>query len=142
MTGRQVILTNKAFTLDELYKFMDESWNKEEYNEFTLGSPYNPNVKKYIILPATDRFLVFLYPRAAGGLFSKTDKIVLCTANSPEGMREALLRSVPTRSVILGAVKMGKTMSMENERKGPAEEVLQKYTAYLKSLLEKAGYLK
>ena len=142
MTGRQVILTNKAFTLDELYKFMDESWNKEEYNEFTLGSPYNPNVKKYIILPATDRFLVFLYPRAAGGLFSKKDKIVLCTANSPEGMREALLRSVPTRSVILGAVKMGKTMSMENERKGPAEEVLQKYTAYLKSLLEKAGYLK
>ena len=33
-------------------------------------------------------------------------------------------------------------MSMEEERKGPAEEILQKYAAYMRQLLENAGYVK
>ena len=39
----------------------------------------------------------------------------------------------------INAAKMGSLMSSEQERKGPAEETLQVYTAYMRSLLEQAG---
>jgi len=33
-------------------------------------------------------------------------------------------------------------MSIEEERKGPAGEILQKYASYMKQLLDSAGYTK
>ena len=40
-----------------------------------------------------------------------------------------------------GIVGLGASMSVDKERRGPAEEVLLHYTAYLRELLEKEGLL-
>ena len=143
MTGREVILTNRSFTPEELLLFMEEHWDRERYNDFTLGSPADPNAKLYVLLPATPRHLVIVYSRSAGKLFSKENKVVLSVAMTPSGMSESLLRSVPTGgNVIAGAWKIGSVMSQEKERTGPAQEALVAYAEYMRSLLGEAGYLK
>ena len=143
MTGREVILTNRSFTPDELYQFMEEHWDKEQYSGFTLGSPTDPNAKLYVMLPATSRHLVIVYSRAKGGLFNKENKVVLSVAMTGAGMTESMARSIPTGGNILaGAAKIGSVMSQEQDRKGPAQDALQAYTEYMRTLLREAGYLK
>ena len=140
MIGRQVIKTNRAFTLEELEQFMQEHWDKEQYNHFLMGRPTAASVEEYILLPATGRFMVIVFSRKAGGLFSRDNKVVLSVCNTPEGAKQDLFRSIPSHNIFFGKWKISTTMSMEAERKGPAEEVLQKYTAYLAELLKAAGY--
>lgn len=142
MIGRQVIATNKAFTLTELEQFMRERWEKEQYNDFFIGKPTPASVEEYILLPATQRFMVIVYSRKGGGLFSKEDKVILSVCDTPEGVKNRILSSIPTHNAFFGIWKISETMSVEKERKGPAEEVLQKYTAYMKQLLGSAGYSK
>ena len=60
MTGRQVIKTNRAFTLKELEQFMQEHWDKEQYNDFIIGCPTSASIEEYILLPATGRFMVIV----------------------------------------------------------------------------------
>ena len=55
MIGRQVIKTNRAFSLEELEQFMQENWDKEQYNHFIIGRPTAASIEKYILLPARDR---------------------------------------------------------------------------------------
>lgn len=143
MTGREVILTNRSFTPEELYEFMEEHWDKEEFNDFILGSPTDPNAKLYVMLPATPRHLVIVFSRDKGQFFSKDKKVVLSVALTTSGMVESMVRSIPTgKNIIAGAWKIGSVMSQEKERTGPAQEVLLAYTAYMKTLLAEAGYLK
>lgn len=135
MIGREVIVTEKAYTLQELYDFMEERWDKEQYNDFFLGKPSKASIEEYIILPCTERFLVIVYPRTGGSLFSKDNKVILTVCDAPESYRERLLNSVPSCNVFFGAYKIASTHSIEKERKGPAQEALQKYTEYMKKLL-------
>ena len=86
MIGRQVIPINKSITLQELEQLMQEHWDKEQYGNFRIGRPTRASVEEYILLPATQRFLIIVYPRAAGGLFSKENKVILSTADTPEGV--------------------------------------------------------
>lgn len=140
MIGRQVIRTNRVFTLKELEQFMQEHWDREQYNDFIIGRPTPASIEEYILLPATARFMVIVYSRRAGGLFNKEDKVILSVCNTPEGVKKHLAASIPSHNIFFGAWKISATMSMEKERKGPAEEVLQKYTAYMSELLRAAGY--
>lgn len=142
MIGRQVIKTDRAFTLEELEKFMQENWDKSKYNDFVIGRPTEASIEKYILLPATDRFMVIAYARKAGGLFSKDNKVILSVCETPKGAEQQIFRSINTHNVFVGAAQIGTVVSMEKERKGPAEEILQKYAAYMKELLAKAGYSK
>ena len=142
MVGRQVILTNRAFTLEELFVFMGKYWDTEQYGPFQIGRPTDLSVSEYILLPATQRFMVIAYSKAAGGVFSKDNKVILCVTNTIGGFTESMMRSMPTRSIISAIAKTGSHMSSEKERKGPAEEILLKYTEYMKELLGNAGYLK
>lgn len=142
MIGRQVINTNQAFTLEELEQFMQEHWDKEQYNHFIIGRPTAASVEKYILLPATERFMVIAFPRKAGGLFNKENKVVFSVCDTPKGAEQDILRSIHSHNAFFGAWKIDATMSMEDERKGPAEEILQKYAAYMRDLLGAAGYLK
>ena len=141
MIGRQVIKTNRTFTLEELEQFMQENWDKEQYNHFVVGRPTAASVEQYILLPATTRFMVIVYARK-GGLFSKDAKVILAVCDTPKGAEQDILRSVHSHNVFFGAWKVKTTMSMEEERKGPAEEILQKYAAYMRQLLAGAGYTK
>ena len=145
MIGRQVIATKNAFTLEELYHFMQERWDPNEYNYFEMGDEVSPIYKGYIVLPATPRFLVIVYPKAAGGLFNKENKVVLTVTNTPEGYHESF--SLTERDIFRGRHQnliktIAHGVSSEQERKGPAEEILQEYTAYMTQLLGMYGYLK
>jgi hypothetical protein len=142
MIGRQVIILNRPLSMEELLQFMDTHWDKEQYNAYVYDKPTAMSMDKYIILPATDRYLTIVYPVKAGGLFHKNNTVVLTTVDSPAGAAEGLLRNIPSRRILYGAAKMGSLMSSEQERKGPAEETLQVYTAYMRSLLEQAGLTK
>lgn len=140
MIGRQVLKTNRAFTLEELEQFMREHWDREQYNGFIIGRPTAASVEKYVLLPATERFMVIAFPRKAGGLFNRENKVVLSVCNTPDGAKQDLARSIPSHNAFFGAWKISTTMSMEEERKGPAEEALRKYAAYMADLLREAGY--
>ena len=142
MIGRQVIKTSRAFTLEELEQFMQEHWDKERYNHFVIGRPTAASIEKYIMLPATPHFMVIAFARKAGGFLSRDDKVVLSVCDTPKGAELEIFRSIHSHNVFFGAWKIETTMSMEKERKGPAEEILQKYTSYMKELLESAGYTK
>ena len=67
---------------------------------------------------------------------------MLSILNTPAGAREMMLRSIPTHNIFFGAAKIASTMSDKEDREGPTEEILQKYAAYMRSLLQEAGYLK
>lgn len=142
MIGRQVILTNRSFTLDELYHFMQQNWDVEECGEFILGKPTKASIENYIILPATPRFVTIIFPRSAESKLSKENKVILSTADTPAGALEGIAQAIPTGHLITGIVQMKSLRSSEKERKGPAEEILQIYTSYMKKLLGEAGYLK
>ena len=134
MIGRQVIETTKAFTMEELYEFMCERWNVAEYNDFFIGKPTPASLSEYILLPATERFMVIVYTKPAKKA-SKKSKVILSVCETPAGAKDRIVASIPTKSLLFGSYKISKTMSVEKERKGPAEEVLLKYTQYMKSLL-------
>ncbi len=141
MIGRQVIKTNRAFTLNELEAFMQAHWDKEQFNDFFIGRPTAASVEQYILLPATERFMVIVFPRKAGGLFHKENKVILSVCNTPDGAKQDLARSLHSHSAFVAAWKISVTMSMEDERKGPAEDALQKYTAHMNGLLGAAGFV-
>ena len=142
MIGRQVITINKTFTLQELEQFMQENWDKEQFSDFRLGKPTAASIGEYILLPATHRFLVIVYPKAAGGFFNKENKIVLSVADTPAGAQAAFAEYVPVRGAIFKLWQTSQVLSAAKERKGPAEEVLQAYTAHMKEILAKNGLLK
>ncbi len=142
MIGRQVITINKTFTLQELEQFMQENWDKEQFSDFRLGKPTAASIGEYILLPATHRFLVIVYPKAAGGFFNKENKIVLSVADTPAGAQAAFAEYVPVKGAIFKLWQTSQVLSAEKERKGPAEEVLQAYTAHMKEILAKNGLLK
>ena len=139
MKGRRVILTNRAFTTDELFQFMELYWNKAEYNGFRIGAPTDPNSKLYVLLPATSRHLIIVYSRGGG---KKDCKVVLSVAMTPAGIGESFMRSIPTSNVFFGAAKIGSIAAQEKDRTGATEEILQIYTDYMTNLLGNAGYLK
>ena len=142
MVGRQAITIRKALSLRELEQFMQENWDKEQYSDFRIGKPTAASIGEYILLPATNRFLVIVYPKAAGGLFSKENKIVLSVADTPAGAQAAFFEYFPAKGPIFNLWQTSKVLDSEKERKGPAEEVLQAYTKHMKEILLKNGLLK
>lgn len=139
MIGRQVIITKRAFTLEELEEFMQAHWDKEQYNDFVIGRPTPASVEEYILLPATQRHVVIVYPRRAGGLFSGKNKVILSVCHTPSGAAQYFAASIHSHNAFFAAWKIDKIMSLEKERKGPAEEALQKYAAYMRELLDTAS---
>lgn len=141
MIGRQVIETKSSFTLQELEQFMRRNWNTEEYNDFFIGRPTAASIEEYILLPATRRFMVIAYSRS-GGIFSKKNKVILSVCDTFAGVGDRLKSSIPSRNLFYNIWSISENMSIEKERKGPAEEVLQKYAAYMHELLSAEGLIK
>lgn len=135
MIGRQVIEINQAFTLQELERFMRQYWDAEQYNDFFIGRPTKASIEEYILLPTTKRFMVIVYPRAAGGLFNKKNKVILSVCDTPAGIVNRLWSSIPSRNLFYNIWSISESMSIEKERKGPAEDVLQKYASHMRELL-------
>ena len=135
MIGRQVIPINKSITLQELEQLMQENWDREQYGSFRIGRPTRASIEEYI-------FLIIVYPRAAGGLFSRENKVILSTADTPEGAMLGIAEYFPTKGPLSKVWQTDSVLNAEKERKGPAEEVLQACTAHMRDILEKSGLLK
>ena len=142
MIGRQVILVNRPLTLQELEQIMQDNWDKEQYGNFKIGKPTPASIEEYILLPATNRYLTIVYPRAAGGFFSKDNKVILSTADTPDGAKMAISEYLPSRGPLFKLWQTSSVLSSEKERKGPAEQFLQAYTAHMRNILKKNGLLK
>ena len=129
MIGRQVIKSGRTWeSKEELFEFMEANWNKEECGDFFFGRPTAGSVAEYICLPATNRFMVIVYP--------KKEKVILTVCDAPAGLQSRLVQSIPHQGrIITSAITLAELGSYEKERRGPAEEVLQGYTAYMKELL-------
>ena len=129
MIGRQVIKSGRTWKdKEELFAFMEENWNKEECGDFFIGKPTIGSLAEYICLPATRRFMVIVYP--------KKEKVILSVCDAPAGLESRLVQSIPHQGrIINSAIVLAELGSYEQERKGPAEEVLQGYTAYMKEIL-------
>ena len=140
MTGRRVIPTTRAFTHEELLRFMTERWDTAQYNSFVADPALSQYTKRYVVLPATTRYMIIVFSRAAGGLFSREDRVVLSVMNSPAGAGEMMMRAIPTHNAFFGIAKIANTMSAKAEREGPADEILQKYADYMYALLREAGF--
>ena len=121
---------------------MQEHWDKEQYGNFIVGKPTKASIEEYILLPATPRFLIIVYPRKKGGLFNRDDKVILSTADTPVGAQIAIAEYFPTRGPLTKILQTSSVLSAEKERKGPAEEMLQAYTAHMRDILQKNGLLK
>ena len=117
MIGRQVILTNRSFTLEELHDFMKEHWDVNECGEFVLGRPTKASIEEYILLPATPRFMTIVFPRSAESRLSKENKVILSTADTPSGAFEGLMQTVPTGNLFVGITQMKSLRSSEKERR-------------------------
>ncbi|MCQ2738322.1 MAG: hypothetical protein MJ224_06910 [archaeon] len=141
MIGRQTIKINKSIELEDLYQIMEKKWDKEEYNNFFLGRPTPASIEEYICLPATQRFMVIAYPRKGGKLFSKNDKVVLSICDTPASMKNQILSSLARDNVFTLAYQISEAKSKNDERKGPTEETLQRYTAYMKQILEEENLI-
>lgn len=118
---------------------MKENWDMQTHNGFVKGKPTPASVEEYILLPATENYMVIVYPRKAGGLFTKENKVILSVCDTPSGFKSGVIAGLPSSNILFGAVKIGIVMTKEKERKGPAEEALQFYTGYMKELLSAAG---
>lgn len=141
MKGLQYIYPNRSFTLKELEHFMREHWDIAKYNDFVIGKPTSLSVGEAIILPAAKRHVVLVQPRTAGTLFNRRNKIIISVTENQGGFEESLTSSLLIAGQVGGVLGLEKSMSVDQERRGPAEKMLLMYTAYLRELLDKEGYL-
>lgn len=131
--GREVIPVSFDMTLDELYAFMQENWDTEEYNGFEIGRPTPASIEKYIYLPATQNCLVIAYPRKG--------KIIFSVADNPEGLKLLAVSAIPTRNAIARIYQSSLTISRAKEFRGPAAEACAVYAEYMRTLLKQKDLL-
>ena len=124
MKVREVIEINRTLTLQELYDFMQQHWDRERYNDFVLGGPAAGTFRDYIMLPATQRCVICVYPRK--------DKIIAAVMPNSEGQMTL------AGSLVLHGYG---GMRMTGEMRGVAAQANTLYASYLEKLLERAGML-
>ncbi len=128
MIGRQTIELRRKWDLEELRSYLEPRWDEsigpapKRYEKMVIGD--------YLVLPATPRFVVLLYPNRKG--------VVLITYPGVEGWATQILSTIPARSIVSGYYKISAVLDKERERKGPAEEMLLKYAGIVGSILKEA----
>ena len=139
MFGRRTIATNRAFTVFELYEFMEKHWDKENDGAYSVGRLTPMSKKDYIMLPGTDRYLIYVYPRPAKGL-RRRNSIVFSLAFTESGRYDTVKNDTSVKSILLGAFTFNRTALEENIHKDPAKSALRRYASNMKRLLTEAGY--
>lgn len=122
MIGRQVLKLRNYYTLQELKEKLD-AFGAPETEECRIGRPTAASVEEYLLIPATEHYLVGVIMRRPG-LFSRTNRLVLFVCDTLAGTINHAATSVRTKSIYLGYKQIKLTHSMEEERKGPAEATL------------------
>lgn len=136
MIGRKVINTNKYLSREELAQFINSNWDKNLYNDFII-SGLGLDKNNYIILPATNNFIVAIYP-IKKNLFHKSDGVVLMSYDISQTMDEAFKHAILTNVSPLSTISRDKReLEHRKEQSTIVEEILKMYTEYLNDLLVK-----
>ena len=135
MSDKQEIIIKTEISTEDLYQIMLDHWDTKEHSGFTLGSKNAFSEEQGIFLPATKRFQILIEP-VVEGAFRKEPKVVLSVIETQKGMDEILRRSFPTAVPFFGAVKIGKLVSIEKERKQTEDTILKEYAEYLRKILQ------
>ncbi|MBO4568737.1 MAG: hypothetical protein J5674_01965 [Candidatus Methanomethylophilaceae archaeon] len=130
MKGKQVIPTAKRWEFDELMEYLQSRWD-EGFSPKPVKFDHRPVIGTYMVLPGTRRFCVMIYVNAKG--------VVLITYPTDEEFAIRLIDDIPGKSTLAGIAALSRCFDREKDRKGPAEEMLLKYTEYVRSLLEEDG---
>ena len=135
--------TKRLLTLDELAQFMEEHWDRDQYNDFRVGHPTSASASvRYVILPATDSWCVIVYPKGPG-LFSKKNKVKLACTYTTAGAMKSLDRGAPRfvayNSVTAGIQRSKNAKELNQEMRTASDGFLTEYAAYLRELLSNAG---
>lgn len=125
--GREVIEVDFTWTLEELYDFMKEKWDTEEYGQFQLGKPTPASIEEYVCLPATPNTVIIAYPRKK--------KVIFSVADNSQGLVRIVATAIPTNNAIAGIYQASMSISRAKEIKGPAAEICEKYADYMRGLL-------
>lgn len=131
--GREVIEVDFTWTLEQLYAFMKENWDTENYNSFEMGKPTPASLEQYVYLPATKNCLVIAFPRKG--------KIIFSVADNPAGLKLAVASAIPTKNAIAKIYQSSLSVNRAKEMKGPAAEVCELYAGYMKTLLQEKSLL-
>lgn len=126
--GREVIKVDFTWTLEQLYEFMTENWNTEEYNEFKIGKPTPASIEEYVCLPATEHCLVIAYPRKG--------KIIFTVADNIAGLKLMVASAAHTKNAIGRIYQSSLSINRAKEMKGPAAEACEVYADYMRGLLK------
>ena len=144
MKGRQTIVINRTMTLEDVLKFMEEHWDRETMSEFGTRRKSDGTLE-YVVLPATENWDIIIYPKAAGCLFNKENKLVLSAARSLHAIDPSKVnyaRFFRDKDTFDRIKDSKEAIDLNKEMMGPCEDALQEYTGFMKKLLEEAGYLK
>jgi len=139
MFGRRIVTTNRPFTIFELYEFMEQRWDKDSDGAYFVGRLTPMSRKDYIILPGTEKYLIYVFPRPASGLRRK-HSVVFSLAFTESGRYDTVSNDTTAKSVLLGAVTFNRSVLEESVHKDPAKQALRRYAASMKRLLSEAGY--
>lgn len=132
--GREVIKVGFNWTLDDLYRFMQERWNTEEYGVFEIGKPTPASIEEYVYLPATRNCLIIAFPRKG--------KVIFSVADNSNGLVRLAASAAPTRHSRLAKIYQSSlTIDRAKEFRGPAADICEIYAEYMKALLKEAGLL-
>ena len=142
MKGMDSFETTREMTLDELAQFMDEHWDRDQYNDFKVGHPTAANAKdQYIILPASENWCVIIYPKT-GGLRKKKYEIKLaCTYTTPGATKLLEREHSVFRKKTVDVKRAKNAVNLNKEMQTVADEALRIYSDYLKQLMREAGFI-
>ena len=142
MKGMDSFEINRELTLEELAAFMQARWNRAEYSDFYVGDPMGAETKtKYIVLPATERWCVIIYPKT-GGLFKKKSLVkAACTYTSAgAGKLVEHGKKIGRYQTTGEKIKDAKNAKDLNEEMNTvADPIMREYMGYLKELMTQAG---
>lgn len=122
MIGRQVLKLRNYYSLQELKERAD-AFGARETEECRIGRPTAASIEEYLLIPATEHYLVAAIMRRSG-FFSRSNRLVLFVCDTVSGVLDHAVTSVRSKSILLGCKQLRLTHSLEEERKGPAEATL------------------
>jgi len=144
MKGRQTIIINRSMTPEDILHFMESNWDRENMSEFSTTKKSNGELE-YIVLPATENWDIIIYPKAAGGLFNKDNKIVMTVARSFHAIDPSKVDYTKyfrvSKDTFDKIKDSKKAIDLNAEMMGPCEDALQEYKGFMLRLLEEKGYL-
>jgi hypothetical protein len=129
MKGYQSFKVHPALSFERFVEIVEERWDCEANGSYVIGRPNKIAIGKelFVMLPATDLHIIIVRPRKS--------KITLTVSPNEEGAQETIGDAKKLIRRGSNIITLVKGTTMENNRKGPAEEALQFYTAKMTEML-------